>query len=401
MRVLIVSQYFPPDLGGSAIRAYNIAKGLLLNGCNVTVVAAFPHYPYGEISEEYRWKPLKVEWLGKIRVIRTFVPPIRSQGFFRRLVLIGFFAITSLFALPWVGRIDAVWASSWIPGLTYGRLKRRPVALNVDDLTLEDIVDLRLIDENSLIIKVAEQVYRLFYVSGDAIEPISPGYVETISRKYAVKRSRIHVIRVGVDLDIFRKSLTHHHIGKKFLVLYAGVLGVGYDFDQIFRAAKIIREKGKDVEFKLHGGGECLGYIRNRIKELNLGNVELSDEILSSRREVVGLLSKADVLLLPMKDFGRPYLGIAAKLYEYQAVEKPIICCAEGQPAEYIRETGSGIVVKPGDHEALAQVVIYLNENPKIAQEMAENGRKYAESNLSVEIIGSEVKGIFGALHNK
>jgi glycosyltransferase involved in cell wall biosynthesis len=401
LRVLVVAQYFPPDLGGAAIRAYNIAKGLVLNGCNVTVVAAFPHYPYGEIPEKYRWKPIKVEWLGKIRVIRTFVPPIKSEGFFRRLVLIGFFAVTSLFAFPWVRKIDAVWASSWIPGLIYGRVKRRPVALNVDDLTLEDVVDLGLIDENSLIIKVAEQVYRLFYVSGDVIEPISPGYVETISRKYGVKKSKIHVVRVGVDLAIFRKSLTHHSNGKKFLVLYAGILGVGYDFDQIFRAAKIVEEKGKDVEFKLHGGGECLGYIRNRIKELNLGNVQLSDKILSNRREVVGLLNEADALVLPMKDFGRPYLGIAAKLYEYQAVEKPIICCAEGQPAEYIRETNSGIVVKPGDHETLAQVVLYLDENPKVAKEMAEDGRKYVENNLSVETIGSKVKGIFEALHKR
>lgn len=401
MNVLVIAQYFPPDLGGAAIRAYNVARGLLLNGCNVTVVAAFPHYPYGETPKEYRWKPLKVEWLGEIRVIRTFVPPMRSQGFFRRLVLIGVFAITSLFALPWVGKTDAVWASSWIPGLIYGRVKRRPVSLNVDDLTLEDIVDLGLIDENSLVVKLAEQVYRSLYVRGDAIEPISPGYIDTISKKYGVERSKIHVVRVGVDLAIFEKSVNQHHTGKKFVVLYAGVLGLGYDFDQIFRAAKILEGKERDVEFILHGGGECLGYIRKRIGELNLINVKLSDKLFGSRREVVQLLSEADVLILPMKDFGRSYLGIAAKLYEYQAMEKPIICCGDGQPAEYIRETKSGIVVKPGDHEALVQAIIYLKENPNVAQQMAKMGRKYAESNLSVEIIGSKVKRVFEALHKR
>lgn len=397
----MVAQYFPPDLGGAAVRAYNVARGLLANGCKVTVVAAFPHYPYGETPKEYRWKPLKAEWLGKIRVIRTFVPPMRSEGFFRRLILTGVFAVTSLFALPWVGKTDAVWASSWIPGLMYGRVKGRPVALNVDDLTLEDIVDLRLIDKNSLVLKLAEQVYRSLYVRGDVIEPISPGYVDTISRKYGVEKSKIHLVRVGVDLAIFKKSPIQHHTGRKFIALYAGVLGLGYDFDQIFRAAKILEGKERDVEFILHGGGECLGYIRNRIRELNLTNVKLSDKILGSRREVVKLLSEADVLILPMKDFGRPYLGIAAKLYEYQAVEKPIICCGDGQPAEYIRETKSGIVVKPGDYEALAQAVIYMKGNPNVAQQMAKMGRKHAESNLSVEIIGSKVKRVFEALRNR
>jgi glycosyltransferase involved in cell wall biosynthesis len=129
--------------------------------------------------------------------------------------------------------------------------------------------------------------------------------------------------------------------------------------------------------------------------------VQLSSEILGSRREVAELLSEADALILPLKDFGHPYPGIASKLYEYQAAEKPIICCAEGQPAEYIERTGSGIVVMPGDHEALVKAVICLKENPMVALEMAENGRKYAETNLSLEIIGSEVKEAFEVLRRK
>jgi len=66
-----------------------------------------------------------------------------------------------------------------------------------------------------------------------------------------------------------------------------------------------------------------------------------------SRDEVAELLTQADVLLLPLRDFGRPYLGISSKLYEYQAVGKPIICCAEGEPTRYVKEIISGIVVKP------------------------------------------------------
>jgi len=398
LNVLVIAQYFPPDLGGSATRAYNLAKGLSLNGCNVTVVAAFPHYPLGIVPREYRWKPLKVEWMGKVKVIRTFMPPIKSEGFFKRLVLIGAFAVSSMFALPFVGKVDAVWSSSWVPGTVYGRVKRRPVALNEDDLTLEDIVDLGLIREDSLVLRMAEWVYRLFLTKGDAVTPISPGYIETISKKYCVDKNRIHVVRGGVDLSIFEARPSIRHSGQKFRVLYAGVLGVGYDFDQIFRAAKIVEQRSGDVEFVLHGGGESLGYIKDQIKEQNLTNVKLSDRILNSRKEVAELLNAADTLILPMKDFGRPYLGIATKIYEYQAVGKPIICCGEGQPATYIRETGSGIVVKPGDEEALTRAVFYLMKNPEIAQNMGENGRKYVEHEASIEAIGSKMKEIFEAL---
>jgi len=102
-----------------------------------------------------------------------------------------------------------------------------------------------------------------------------------------------------------------------------------------------------------------------------------------------------------LRDFGRPYLGMSSKLYEYQAAGKPIICCAEGQPAEHVQMTGSGLVVKPGDYEALAEAVIRLKENPKLAWKMAENGRKYVEKEMSIEAIGSKMKEIFESISDE
>lgn len=74
MRVLIIAQYFPPDMGGGATRAYNAAKGLSKAGCAVTVVSAFPHYPTGDIPEEYRRKPLSIEYESELKVIRISFP---------------------------------------------------------------------------------------------------------------------------------------------------------------------------------------------------------------------------------------------------------------------------------------------------------------------------------------
>lgn len=392
LNVLIIAQYFPPDLGGSATRAYNVAKGLVLNGCNVTVVTAFPHYPEGKIPKKYRWKPLKVETDGEIRTIRTFVPPIRSVGFFRRLLLIGFFAMSSLFALPLVGKTDAIWASSWIPGIVYKKLERKPLALNEDDLTLEDTVDLGLINVDSFALKVAEKVYRLCLLQGDAITPISPAYVETLSKKYWVNRKKIHVVRGGVDLDVF-KNRSRRSKTDKFIVLYSGAFSVAYDFDQVLRAAEIIEKRDSHVEFVLQGKDNLESHVKSRVKRMGLSNVCVIDRLLK-RQEVADLLGKADVLILPLRDFGKPYLGISTKLYEYQAVGKPIVCCAHGQPAEYIEDTGSGIAVRPGDCQELAEVVMYLKNNVGEASEMGRRGRIYIEDHLTIETIGFEVKKI-------
>jgi len=396
LNVLIIAQYFPPDIGGSATRAYNMAKGLALNDCKVTAVVAYPHYPHGKIPAEYRWKPVKVEWMGKIKVIRTFMPPIRSEGIFKRLLLIGAFAVSSLSALPFVGRVDAVWASSWVPGLVYGRVKRAPVALNEDDLTLEDLVDLHLIDEGSLVLRIAEWVYRLFLVKGDAVTPVSPGYVDVLSKTYWVDRSRIHVVRGGVDLSVF-KPVVPKEPGKRFVVLYSGAFSVAYDFEQIFKTAKIVQEVDGDIEFVVQGTGELLGSMRSRINELNLKNVKIIDRLLS-REDVATLLNQADVLVLPLAEFKMPYRGMSSKLYEYQAVGKPIICCSKGLPKDHVNETNSGLAVEPGDYEAFAKAVISLKENPKLARMMGENGRKYVETEASVGAVGFKMKEIFEKL---
>lgn len=374
-----------------------------MNGCDVTVITAFPHYPHGNIPAEYRWKPLKVERMDKMKVIRTLMPPIKSIGFFKRLLLIGSFAVSSLFALPFVGNVDAVWASSWIPGYVYSKAKRTPLALNVDDLTLEDLVDLELLDENSIALKIGSRVYRLFYVKGDILTPVSPGYVDILSKKYNVEPSRIHLVRGGVDLSIFKPNFLKQESRKKFVVLYSGAFSIAYDFNQIFQAAKIIEELDDDIEFVVQGTGELLSQMQVSIKKFNVKNVKIINKVLS-RAEVGELLGEADALILPLAPFyksGKPYCGMSSKLYEYQAVGKPIISCCRGLPSDYVKDTNSGLVVDPGDFQALAKVVLELKRNPELAKSMGDKGRKYVENEASIEEVGLKTKAIFLRLLNE
>ena len=404
MNVLIFAQYFPPDLGGSATRAYNVAKGLVLNGCNVTVVSAFPHYPHGDIPKEYRWKPFKVEWMGKIKVIRTLILPLESRGFVKRMLLFLTFIISSLFALPLVGEVDAIWVANpdvvaIIPGLVYGKIKRKPVVSNVDDLAIEDLYDLGLVKRGSLLSSLIEVVARFCYNNVKALTPISPAYVDVLSKRYGVEKSRIHVVYGGVDLNMFKpKESSHRFLDRDgFTVLYSGAFSVAYDFDQVLMAAKILESKNGDIRFVLQGKGELADYIKRKIVELKLGNVLLIDKLLS-REEVSELLNEADVLIQPLGDYGKPHMGISTKLYEYQAVGKPIICCSSGMPGVYISKTKCGIVVKPGDHESLAEAVLYLKDNPKIVEQMGKNGRCYVEKYVAIERIGQIMLEVFDTL---
>ena len=394
LKVLIIGEYFPPDIGGAATRLFNVAKGLTLNGCNVTIVTAFPHYPTGNIPKEYKHKPLKVEYIGNSRVIRTFVFPLTSEGLHKRLVIFWSFIVSALFALPFVGKTDVIWAANpdvfvLLPANIYSGIMRRSLVSNVDDLIIEDLYDLNLVQRGSITSKFAEFFTRVLFARVKMATPISPGYVETI-RKYGVDKNNIKVVRGGVDLDVF-KPQSKRKVGEKFTVLYSGGFSIAYDFEQIFKAAKIIEAKDPSVEFVIQGKGELLNSMRSKVNELKLKNVQIVDKLLS--REAVGeFLSQADVLILPLADFKTPYRGMSSKLYEYQAAGKPIICCSKGVPKDYVEETNSGVCVNPGDYQALAKAIMELHLNEQLARTMGINGRKLVEKEASIQAIGLQMK---------
>ena len=399
MRVLIISQYFPPDMGGGATRAHNVAVGLVRAGCEVTVVSAAPHYPTGSIPKKYRWKPLCVEYDSGMKIIRTFVPPMESRGFARRIVLFLSFVLSSLFAIPLVGKTDVVFAANpniaaMFAGLVYKKLSRCPLVQNVDDLWPEALYDLG-VNPKSTLSRLAEAVSRIAYSLSSVITPISPGYVDVLSKKYEVDLRRIHVVPAGVEIAKFLETPARSEINldDSFDVLYIGAFSPAYDFDQVFSAADLLPSNSK-IRFTIQGGGEIAEYLLKRMKRSRNKNVQVW-EMIVSRAEVARRLASADALLLPLSGIGSIELGISSKLYEYQAASKPIICCSSGNPGQYVNETRSGIVVCPGDHTALAEAVMYLKENPDIAEEMGRNGRDFVMRNLTTECVGEMMKSLF------
>jgi len=99
-------------LGGSSARAFNAAIGLRKRGCDVKVVAAFPHYPHGKVSSIYRRKALKLKEIRGIKLIRVWIPALPHNSVVNRIVLHFSFIMLSLFVMPFVGGIDLIWAAN-------------------------------------------------------------------------------------------------------------------------------------------------------------------------------------------------------------------------------------------------------------------------------------------------
>jgi glycosyltransferase involved in cell wall biosynthesis len=397
MNVLVISQYFPPDIGGGSTRAFNAVMGLHRKGCGLRVVTAFPHYPHGQIPSVYRKKALKFEEMLGVKLIRVWVPALPHDSVVHRVILHLSFAVSSLFAVLFVGQIDIIWAAnpnlfSFLPALVYSFVKRKPIVRNVDDLWPEVFYDLGLV-KSKLLRCLLDFLAWLSYSVSVAITPISPGYKKKIVEKYKIKGEKIHIIEVGVRDTVAPEFLIPEAPKESFVVMYSGALGLGYDFETVLKAAHLLADY-EDIVFVIRGMGECEHEIRRMKEKFGLRNVTIDTTYLSKSR-LISFLSSADVFLLPMKQAGAVEEGLPTKIFEYQAFGKPIICVSKGEPAAYIRFTRSGIVVEPGNSRALAAAILRLYEDRKLAWELGTNGYKNVSQNLTSERIGERLYAVF------
>ncbi len=362
----------------------------------MTVVAGFPHYPSGNVPKNLRKRAFVKEKDDGIDVIRTWVPPLASEGLLNRLVIFACFMVSSLFALVYVRRVNGVFASNpqilaVFPAKVYGWLFSAPVILNVDDLWPESLSDLGMLGDG-LLKRVSTQVARSAYRIADAIAPISPAYLEPIVTKYGVPKSKVEVIPGGVDLALFQGESGPSQ-RSTFEVLYIGAFSRAYNFSQVLRAANELRDT-EAIRFQLRGQGEMAPAIRREMKELQTRNVFLTESVVS-RAAAARLMMDADALLLPLSGMEYVEKGISSKLYEYQAAGKPIVCCSSGTPGDYVSQSGSGLVVQPGDSTSLAAAVLRLYKDAALASELGRSGRKFVLSRYSVERVGEMADSLF------
>ena len=395
MRILIISQYYPPDIGGAHRRSFNAVKGLLQNGHTIELLTAVPHYPLGDVPIQYRHRPIFIEESNNLRIIRVWMPPIAHRGFLRRLLLYVFFAFASFLALPIIKSPDIIWADSpsvfsSIPATFFSVLKRVPIVRNVDDLWPETAFQLGYLSNTQK--KIGEFSACISYTLCNALTPISRAYCSVLEKKYHVPKSRLHVAEVGIDLSDYPIEKMHYkRTDRKFRIVYSGILGFGYDFEIILKTAKILQDS--PVHFLIRGIGELEKEIRAQIKKNNLANVELSTEFL--RRDLlIDLLMQSDALILPMKSNDFSDFGLPTKLLEYMACGRPIICCSSGESARIVDEAKCGIVLPPNDARTLATSIRELRNRTDL-NELGANGRRYAEQHFSIERIAAKLEAAF------
>jgi glycosyltransferase involved in cell wall biosynthesis len=379
MKLTILTQYYPPEIGASQNRLSNLASHFVAAGHEVTVLTAMPNYPTGKIHEGYGGL-LRREQKDGVAVIRTFIYPAQSAAVVPRLlnycsfvfsaVLLGSFLLKQSDFLfvdsppPFLG-IAATWLS---------RLQKAKVIFNVADIWPESAVRVGAIRQDSWVHRFGLSLERFCYRHAWLVTGQSKSILHDIEQRFPLQRTLL--LSNGADTNTFRPQ-DRTEVGRarltcrnEFVVLYAGLHGLAQGLDQVLAAAQELQGE-QDYRFVFVGDGPHKQSLVLRAQHAGIRNVTFLDAMPSAA--MPGLLAAADLVIVPLA-MDIPG-AVPSKLYEAMAMGRPFVLVACGEAAEIVKNHNAGMVVEPGQVASLVQTIRTLRSCPELAQTLSENAR--------------------------
>ena len=403
MRILLVCQYFPPEIGAPQARLSALAKAWAADGDLVTVLTGMPNYPTGVVPPAYRGAIRRQERRDGYRVVRTWVYATPNKGVARRTIgHLSFMVSSVLLGRRASGPADTVVVSSptffsiggaWL----LARLKRARLVIEVRDLWPALFAELGVLT-NRRLIGLLERLELAAYAAADAVVVVSDGFRANLIER-GVPPSKVHTIRNGAALDRFDPATPANLAARASLgagasdclVLYAGTHGLSQGLPAVADAAAHLADEAIHVAFV--GEGADKARLQGRAHELGLRNVTFAPSVPSEG--MPGLLAAADICLVPLRDVPLFSTFIPSKMFEYMAAGKAIIGSVAGEAAQILREAGA-IVVPPEDGAALAEAIRALAADPVRRHAMGLQGRSHVERFFDRLALAREYRKILG-----
>lgn len=400
MRILIHTQYYPPEIGAPQNRLHDLAVRLQKLDIEVEVLTAMPNYPSMKIHEGYKNKFYKKESIEGIQLFRSWIFVTQSKGIFLRLLNYFSFVFSSF----WIGwfktkKYDYILCES--PPLFLGittyllcKLKGAKLIFNVSDLWPESAEKLDLVT-NQFFLKLAYKLEAFLYRKAFIITGQTKGIVRDIKTRFP--ETNPYWLPNGVDLDFFnsdrepdfswRESNGYH--SEDVLFLYAGIIGHAQGLEVILKAAKLI--DNQKVKFVLVGDGPVKNELLELKLKMKLTNVSFYPSI--PKMEIFKVIQSVDAVVVPLRKLDLFLGAIPSKIFENLAMKKALLLGVDGESRDlFVKEGNCGLYFEPENEHELANQVNLLMENRHHIEELGENGLKYVEKHFNRKVIAREFK---------
>ena len=378
MKILFLSDNFPPESNAPANRLHEHALRWVRDGHEVTVVTGVPNFPEGRVYEGYRNRWRQVKQVDGIRVVRVKTYITANEGFLRRtLDYFSFMFSAVLFGL-FERRPDVVVATSpqffcALGGWLLSVFKRRPFVFELRDLWPASIVAVGAM-QGSFTIGLLERLELFLYRRARVIISVTESFREDLILR-GIGADKIRVVINGVDLERYSplpkdaELLRAHDLADRFVVGYVGTHGLAHGLDRVLEA--VARLKGReDIVFLFVGGGAQRGHVEDLVREQALDQVRLIPR--QPKSMMPKLWSLCDVALIPLLDNPVFATVMPSKLFEAMGMGVPVIMSLpEGEATRLVREIGCGVCVPPEQPESLAEAIVQLADGRERLQVLA------------------------------
>jgi len=395
VKILYISQYYPPEIGAPAARVSELSRNWANSGHKVMVLTGFPNHPTGRVPAEYRGKLKKLFFKENdqgVMVHRTWLIPLPNRKAWERILNYASFAFSAALRGLFLPKPDVIIATSpqllvGLSGLFVAKLRRIPLVFEVRDLWPESLEAVGLGGKHSLMVRVLREVARLLYRHSSHIVVVTEAFREFLVREWAVPLERISVVRNGVDHRLFGpgngETISELGINGRFVVSYIGTIGNAHGLDTMLQAAEILQVRSPDILFVLLGEGAEKEKAARVIEEKALKNLRLLPA--QARERIPDFIAASNVCLVLLKKAELFKTVIPTKMLEFMSCARPVIVAVEGESAELVQRAAAGICINPEDPRELATAILEMQKDAGACQRYGSNGRKFILAELTRE----------------
>lgn len=332
MRILIVTQYYKPDIAPASFRMAALVEELCTRGHEVTVLTATPNSAGvdREFVKDYCVKDVK--GIGCEKVIRLPLFPQNSRSVYR-LLNYAVFSIELLARAMFLGEgVDVVLATTPpLPvafiGSIIARILGAKIVVDVRDIWPDIMLDMGVISTHSPVYRVLKLIEVTTMKRADMIFVASPGYVRHY--KYMVGYTPV-VLMNGIDEEFWQaiqKKVLHGvpPMRPPYVITYAGNVGLSQRLSEIVDVFKEF--EGKFI-FRIIGNGADLPRVREVIEREEMQNVEILKSVL--RERLLEYYGDTNAFIVHLRDIPMFEKTIPSKIFEYAATGRPILFGLKG-----------------------------------------------------------------------
>lgn len=388
MKILYVSQYFPPEMGAPAARAAELSRHWAASGHQVTVLTGFPNHPTGVVAPEYRARFRRLvarEKTDGVNVVRTWLLPFPNRKAHERMLNYSSFCMSAATTGMFLSRPDVVIATSpqllvGLSGWWLAHWKRVPFVFEVRDLWPESLVAVGMGNVNSPLHRSLAKIAGFLYRRSDRVVVVTPAFEDYLVKHWNVPREKISVVENGVETQLFapqpatalRRELD---LEGKFVVSYIGTMGMAHGLETIIATAARLQDTNPRIAFLLVGEGADKDRIVALARERGLNNLRFIDQ--QPREKIPAYICASDVCLVLLKNADLFKTVIPTKMLEFMSCARPVILGVDGQARAILEEARGGLVIEPENSNALMNAIRSLEANRELARQLGQNGREH------------------------